>query len=113
MVKPINSFTNSGVADWAWQRYTAVIMTVYILSMFGYVFTHQITYASWSALFELQIMKLATFTFIGCLIIHAWIGIWTVITDYVKCPVASRVLNGIFILGYFVCFAWSAAILWG
>ena len=52
-------------------------------------------------------MKVATVLFILSLLFHAWIGIWTIFTDYVKPYVLRAVLNVLVLLMLAACFFWG------
>ncbi|MEC9481847.1 MAG: succinate dehydrogenase, hydrophobic membrane anchor protein, partial [Halomonas sp.] len=44
---------------------------------------------------------------------HAWIGLWTVVTDYIK-PVGIRfTAQVVIILAIFVFLVWGVQVLWG
>jgi succinate dehydrogenase / fumarate reductase membrane anchor subunit len=103
-----------GLRDWKWQRLSAIILTLYTLYL-GWVYIKQspLTYEVWHGLFSSPFMRVWTFFALLCLVIHAWIGIWTVLTDYVK-PLWIRysVQTAILfvLLGYIL---WGFLILWG
>ncbi|MGD9592998.1 MAG: succinate dehydrogenase, hydrophobic membrane anchor protein [Candidatus Berkiella sp.] len=44
---------------------------------------------------------------------HAWIGLWTVLTDYVKPLLIRYVFQAIILLALFVYVVWGIFILWG
>lgn len=77
---------NRGFFDWIVQRASAVIIGLYTLFIFAFLFTHSaLDYAVWKSLFSHVAMKMATFVVLMAILWHAWIGLWTVFTDYVKC----------------------------
>ena len=118
MVKTIQSFTNSGVHDWIWQRVSAVVVAVYAIFILAFLLGHTIgasnhlTYLDWSGLFSMLWMKIATVIFVLALIIHAWIGTWTILTDYVHNAIVRNVLLYAFIAGYLIYLIWTINILW-
>lgn len=114
MVDNVTNFGRSGVYDWMVQRVTAVVLALYTLFILGFLLSApEINYASWSALFGdtwMRIFSLMALISIGA---HAWIGLWTISTDYIK-PTGARfgfqVLCGVVMFVYFV---WGVQILWG
>lgn len=103
----------SGFRDWIVQRVTAVLIGLYALFVVSYLLYYQpLYYAQWHALFSQVWMKLATFVVMLSILWHAWVGLWTVLTDYVK-PVAVRLwLNILVILFLIVCIGWGFEIMW-
>jgi succinate dehydrogenase / fumarate reductase, membrane anchor subunit len=114
MVNTATSLGRSGLQDWLIQRATALILALYTAFLLMYVLAHPgLDYESWRALFLSHTMRYATVLALLALIAHAWIGIWTVITDYVK-PLGIRlVLQFGFLLSFLACLMWSLCILWG
>lgn len=119
MVTPVTSFGRSGVSDWFLQRVSAVILLAWFLCV-GAVLLGGVDYAQWKALFEHTAMKIFTFLAILSLAVHAWIGMWSVGTDYLterllgKPGVALRLVYqvacGLIII---ICVIWCIQILWG
>ena len=72
-----------GVRDWLLQRVTAVILVIY-LGYLTYVFacTDLANYSQWVALFDNSVFAALFVLSIASLLLHAWVGLWTVITDY-------------------------------
>ena len=97
MVKSVLGVNHSGLRDWLIQRITAVVMTVYSIGIIIYfVMNPDLSFNNWHFLFTHLWMKVATLLFIVSLLFHAWIGMWTVFTDYVH-PYWLRLI--IYILG--------------
>lgn len=114
MVKSITSLTGSGLKDWYLQRISAIVLTVYLFFLLGFVCSQSsLTYQSWSSLFAESWMKYFTLLAMLSLIVHAWIGIWTVLTDYVKVNTLRALLQLVFVLGFFTYLVWTIRILWG
>lgn len=114
MVASITSLGRSGLYDWMVQRVTAVILAAYILFLLGYfVATPDLSYTAWSGLFANTGMKIFTVMALVSLSAHAWVGMWTISTDYLKNGVV-RFLFQAFCGGVmFVYFVWGVQILWG
>lgn len=108
------SLTNNGLRDWLIQRVAAVIMVVYLLVWLGLlVFKSPFDYAQWHALMTNLPMRIATLMTLLSLILHAWVGIWTVTTDYLKVTWVRLVTQWIVLSGLIICLIWGIVILWG
>jgi succinate dehydrogenase / fumarate reductase, membrane anchor subunit len=114
MVGNVMSFSNNGLKDWIWQRVTAVILAVYTIYLFVFFLSHpNLDYAQWQLLFSCTIMRIATVLVLFSVLVHAWIGMWTVLTDYVK-PTAVRLsLQILILLALLSYLIWGIAIVWG
>jgi succinate dehydrogenase / fumarate reductase membrane anchor subunit len=105
--------TDRGLRDWIIQRVSAIFMAVYSLGLVIYVLCHPaLSFAEWHGFFAQQWVKVFTMIFILGLVLHAWIGIWTIFTDYVKPLVIRSILNIFVLLMLFACFFWGVLILW-
>ena len=74
-----------GVKDFILQRATAVVLTLYtglVLSFF--LFSSAIDYTNFIAFFGNPAMKVASSLAILSTIGHAWVGLWTIGTDYIQ-----------------------------
>lgn len=113
MVKSVLSVSHQGLRDWIIQRVSAIAMAIYSLFLIGYVVTTPgISFAEWHGLFSQVWMKVATMIVVSCMLYHAWIGMWTIYTDYVKPFVIRCVLNVLTIFLLLACFFWAVMILW-
>lgn len=85
MVMPVSSLGRNGIHDYILTRATAIVMAFYVLYIVTYfVFTPEVTYANWLSFWAQVNTKVFTMLALFCVLIHAWIGIWQVLTDYVK-----------------------------
>ena len=68
---------------WYTQRYTSLIILSYLIYILSFIFTNQdINFFSWSDFFlSFQVRLLSSIVFL-VIVIHAFIGLWTVGTDY-------------------------------
>lgn len=114
MVKTVLGVNHQGFRDWLIQRVSAVVMALYVIGLVIFLVKHSdLTYYDWLGLFAHFWVKIATILFVLALLFHAWVGMWTVFTDYVKCPVARLALNSIVILALTGFFFTALLILWG
>lgn len=114
MVKSVLGVNHQGLRDWFFQRISAVFMAVYVIALFlFFVFHPDMAYYEWHNLFAQLWVKIATILFFLSLLVHAWVGMWTILTDYVTCPVARLILNTVIFFGLVGCFFATLLILWG
>ncbi|MBB3059459.1 succinate dehydrogenase, hydrophobic membrane anchor protein [Microbulbifer rhizosphaerae] len=121
MVTTITSFGRSGTFDWLYQRVTAVLLTIYTFFIVGFIFlSKDFGYESWSALFAHRWMRVFTLLALLSTVVHAWIGLWSVITDYItnllmgaKATVLRLVIELLLAAVAVFYTAWGIEILWG
>ena len=114
MVTNVTSLTGNGLKDWLIQRVTAVYFAIYVFFLLGFFWCHpSMTYETWHALFSCSVVQVATAIALFALTLHAWIGIWTVTTDYMKCTVLRLSVQMLVFLGLFSQLIWGFLILWG
>lgn len=113
MVKSVLGVNHQGLRDWIVQRISAIMMAVYTIGLTAYIVcTPGLSFAEWHTLFAQTWMKIATILVLLGLLCHAWIGMWTIFTDYVKITAIRCVLNVLVILALAACFLWGVLILW-
>ncbi|WP_116964060.1 succinate dehydrogenase, hydrophobic membrane anchor protein [Fastidiosibacter lacustris] len=105
--------TRSGLKDWFLQRISAIIIMLYAIFIVVVVLclSGDGSYHTWMAIFQNTWVKVFTLLAFLALIAHAWIGMWTIFTDYVKCAWFAGILQVAAIVGYFTCFIWLICIL--
>jgi len=114
MVAGVLSLTRNGLRDWIIQRTTAVLLGIYFVFLMIFLVTHpNLHYLQWVAFFQHPWTRIFNLLALFSLILHAWVGIWTVLTDYVKPLVLRMLLQVLLILGLIACFFWGIEILWG
>lgn len=114
MVANVTSLTGNGLKDWLIQRITAVYFAAYIVFLFAFLLCHPaMNYEQWHSLFLHPIMQIATALALFTLTLHAWIGIWTVTTDYMKCTVLRLSVQILVFLWLSSQLIWGLMILWG
>ena len=114
MVTSVTSLTGNGLRDWLIQRVSAVYLFGYILALLSYFGMHRhLDYVQWTAFFHCNVVKIATVLALWLLVLHAWLGIWTVTTDYLRqmgLRVTVQVLVALFLISQFI---WGLMIIWG
>lgn len=114
MVTNVTSLTGNGLKDWLVQRATAVYFGIFILFLFAFILMHpQMQQSQWQALFSNTWMKVASIIAAVCYVLHSWIGIWTVTTDYIKCTAIRLSVQLMVVLFLLAQFIWVLLILWG
>ena len=120
MVTSVTNPGRSGLSDWVIQRASAVILGLYTVGLAGWFLCQPaVDFAAWQALNQCLGMRIANTLALLALIAHAWIGIWTILTDYVTTRQLGAlatglrlVLQGIAYLWLFACLIWGAVIIW-
>jgi len=114
MVTSVTNFGRSGAYDWLVQRVSAVILalyTVFIVSVL--LFSSDLNFTSWSNLFEKTWVRIFTLMALVSLGAHAWVGLWTISTDYLKNGVQRFAFQASCGIAMFIYFVWGVQILWG
>jgi len=113
MVKNVLSTAGYGTRDWLIQRFSAIFMAVYCFALISYiVWLPSINYYDWHNLFANTWVKIATILFVLSLLFHAWIGMWTVFTDYIRSSVLRAIKEALVLIMLAACFFWALMILW-
>jgi succinate dehydrogenase / fumarate reductase membrane anchor subunit len=113
MVKSVLGVSHRGLTDWIVQRLSAIYMAIFVLWLMGFFLLHPgLSYAEWHGLFASNSTKVFSLLFILAIVKHAWVGMWTVYTDYIKCAVLRGVLNVLTLFLLSACFLWGFLILW-
>lgn len=113
MVKSVLSVTHRGLRDWVIQRLSAIILAISFLALFGYFLFHpHLSFFEWKSLFATTWVKILAILCLLSLIFHAWIGIWTIVTDYINCYIIRLSVNVLVFLMLFASFVWGLLILW-
>ena len=114
MVKSVTNLGRTGAYDWLMQRVSAVVLALYTLFLVGFVLgSSGLDYEQWSGLFDQLWMRIFSLLALISLGIHAWVGLWTITTDYIK-PTALRfIIQAACGLTMFIYLVWGVEILWG
>ncbi len=111
----------SGVFDWLIQRVSAIVVALYIIILLGWILlAGEVTYVTWRELFSSTWMQLFTLITLLATCAHAWIGMWTIGSDYLRsrtlgegADTLRHVYQIMCILILLVYFFWGVKILWG
>ena len=114
MVTSATSLTGNGLRDWLIQRVSALVIGAYSVFILFYIGLHpHLDYSTWQQLFSHLSIRIFTLVTLFCVLVHTWIGMWTVFTDYIK-PSCLRItlicLLILVLFGYLFC---GIEIIWG
>ena len=120
MVTSVTSLGRNGIYDWLVQRVSAVVLLAWFLFVGGFVATHSgLSFADWQGLFAQTWMRIFTLIAVLALCAHAWIGMWTISTDYFTPMMLGSKATAVRLLFQLVCLAvlviyllWCVQILW-
>lgn len=120
-MKSATSLTRSGMSDWLVQRASAVILAVYTVYLFGWIALQpNLDYDTWRAFMLNTPMQIFTFLALLSFVGHAWVGMWTVTTDYMTARQMGNKANVLRLLAQFamaivliVVVIWGIQIIWG
>lgn len=121
MVTQVTALTRTGVSDWLVQRVSALILAVYTLVLLTFILLNpDLEYRMWRELFEATWMRLFTLLTVLATCAHAWVGIWTIGSDYLSeaslgsvgsgLRMVFQVVSALVIIVYLL---WGTMILWG
>jgi len=81
--------------------------------LLGFVYLHpDLQYQHWSALWQLSWFRIASVLVLIALVLHAWIGIWTVTTDYLRGVCLRLCVQIGVIIVLLASLLWGVDILW-
>lgn len=110
----ITNFSRSGLSDWLIQRFSAVVLALYTVFVVGFLLANPgLGFAEWKELFENTAFRIFSLLALISTVAHAWIGMWTISTDYLKPAGARFVFQVICFLAVFVYLVWGIEIIWG
>ena len=121
MVTSVTSLGKNGLYDWVIQRATAVVLGVYFLCLMGFLIVNpDLTYDQWQSYMSSTYMRVFTLIALLSMAAHAWVGLWTISTDYLterQLGATGTVLRIAFqavcALVTMVYVVWGIQILWG
>ena len=113
MLDNVTSLSRNGLRDWLIQRVTAIVMAIYCIVLIAYVLSvDHLSYQFWHDLYHHTAIRVLSFVVVFSIVLHAWIGLWTVYTDYIKLHFLRLFLQIFTFLSLMAMLAWSIVILW-
>ena len=121
MVTNVTSFSRSGLSDFLIQRFSAVILGLYALCLVSFfVVNPNVTHGQLVSYFSSTSMVVFSTLAIGSFAAHAWIGMWTIGTDYIgehyfgaRALVTRFIYQTLCLMALFLYVMWGASIVWG
>ena len=113
MVNVVGTFGRSGVHDYVLLRASAIVILAYVLYLVGFVTFADIDYFTWVDFFSLTLTKIFSLFALIAMLVHSLIGLWQVLTDYVKNTLLRAVLQFLLTSTAFVYVISGFVILWG
>jgi len=114
MVNIVASAGRNGVHDFILLRASAIILALYIVLLAGFfVVTPSVTYDVWHSFFACTSVKIATLLALLSLVVHAKIGVWQVLSDYIKPAFLRGALQFFFSVTLLAYLAAGLLIVWG
>lgn len=121
MVTNVTSLGRSGLYDWLIQRFTALILGAFMFCILGsFILNPDMSYLQWRAIFDSNIMRIFSIFTVFSLCAHAWVGMWTISTDYLTVALIGKNANSIRLIFQAFCailtgvyLIWGVQILWG
>ncbi|UIA90794.1 succinate dehydrogenase membrane anchor subunit [Erwinia tracheiphila] len=114
MVSNASALGRNGVHDWLLLRAAAMIMTLYVLYILGFIaMSDHLTWHIWRGFFSSSFTKVFTLLTLFSILVHGWIGTWQVLTDYIK-PLALRLLLQFALVVVLLVYAiYGTIVVWG
>ena len=121
MVTAVTNLGRSGLYDWLVQRISGLILLTYFLCLTGFIVANPgLDYASWRGFFSHTALRVLGTGALLSLAMHAWIGMWCVLTDYVttrlmgaKANLLRGLLSAVCAIVVFTYLVWGLQIIWG
>ncbi len=120
MVTNVTSFGRSGLSDFVVQRISAVIIALYVVCLAVFFLANpHVSFETLSGFFATLPMKMFSTLTVFAIAAHAWIGMWTVGTDYVRAHYFGAHATTLRIIYQFGCLSilfvyvlWALQIFW-
>ncbi|CCG86628.1 succinate dehydrogenase membrane anchor subunit [Erwinia piriflorinigrans] len=114
MVSNASALGRNGIHDWLLLRAAAMIMTLYVFYILAFiVMSGPLTFDIWRGFFASSFTKVFTLLTLFSILVHGWIGMWQVLTDYIK-PLALRMMLQLVIVVALLVYAiYGTVVVWG
>jgi succinate dehydrogenase / fumarate reductase membrane anchor subunit len=114
MVNVVASAGRNGVHDFILLRASAIILVLYTILLAGFfIITPSVTYEVWHSFFSCVSVKVATVIALLALLVHAQIGVWQVLSDYVKLAFLRGALQFLFSVTLLAYLVFGFLTVWG
>lgn len=121
MVTSVTSLGKNGLYDWLIQRGTAVVLGVYFLCVMSFLIANPgLDFGKWHAYMMSGYMRVFTLMALLAMAAHAWVGLWTISTDYITTRQMGAIATVVRLAFQAVCalmtiiyVIWGVQILWG
>ena len=85
MVVGLLSARNRGLLDFVMQRVSALVLGLYTLCLLGFLVSHsELSQVEWVGFMRSMPMMIFSTVSLVSLCVHAWVGMWTIGTDYIR-----------------------------
>jgi len=79
------SARNRGLLDFVMQRVSALVLGLYTLCLLGFLVSHsELSQVEWVGFMQSMPMMIFSTVSLVSLCVHAWVGMWTIGTDYIR-----------------------------
>lgn len=114
MVSNASALGRNGIHDWLLLRAAAMVMTLYVIYILGFlVMSGTLTFDIWRDFFASSFTKVFTLLTLFSILVHGWIGMWQVLTDYIK-PLALRLMLQLVVVVALLVYAiYGTVVVWG
>ncbi len=107
-----------GLIDFIVQRLTAIVIGIYVIHLVViFALNGDMDYAAWRSYFTSGYSLLLSSLTVLAIALHAWIGMWTVGTDYIRGEGIAKTLRLTYqgLIGVALVFflIWSLGLIWG
>ncbi len=121
MVTSVTSFSRSGLSDFVIQRVTALVIMIYGICVVAWLLSNaNPSHADLVAYFGNPWMQAFSTLALLSTVAHAWIGMWTIGTDYVRTHYFGRFATvwrlfyqAFCLMTLFLYVLWGLLIIWG
>lgn len=113
MVVNASTLGCTGTQDWLLLRASAIIIALYTFYIVGFIVITDLNYTVWRTFFAFPITKIFTILTLISILVHAWIGLWQVLTDYVKSIALRLSLQLSFIVILMSYLIYGTIVVWG
>ncbi|BAE74148.1 Succinate dehydrogenase hydrophobic membrane anchor subunit [Sodalis glossinidius str. 'morsitans'] len=114
MISNASALGRNGVHEWLLVRASAIVICLYIIYLLGFILlADTLTYDVWRGFFATPMTKVFTLLTLFSILVHTWIGMWQVLTDYIK-PLALRLLLQLtIVIVLMVYLLYGTVVVWG